>query len=103
MDDSGFLRTPDRPVKLLGTCVSYLRSVKTLIGARGFDFLGGSATPISHMLVRKWMWHGQIGLLRESLEAHHLSMKLSIPQVFFSNERLLSSHLELPYIYLSVV
>ena len=44
MDDSGFLRTPDRPVKLLGTYVSYLRSVKTSIGARGPDFLGGSAT-----------------------------------------------------------
>ena len=39
MDDSGFPRTPDRPVKLLGTCVCYLRSVETLIGARGPDFL----------------------------------------------------------------
>ena len=37
-------RTPDRPVKLLGTCVCYLRSVETSIGARGPDFLGGSAT-----------------------------------------------------------
>ena len=44
MDDSGFLRTPDRPVKLLGTYVRYLRSVKASIGARGLDFLGGSAT-----------------------------------------------------------
>ena len=44
MDDSGFPRTPDRPVKLLGTCVRYLRSVETSIGARGPDFLGGSAT-----------------------------------------------------------
>ena len=44
MDDSGFPRTPDRPVKLLGTCVCYLRSVETSIGARGPDFLGGSAT-----------------------------------------------------------
>ena len=44
MDDSGFPRTPDRPVKLLGTCVRYLRSVETTIGARGPDFLGGSAT-----------------------------------------------------------
>ena len=44
MDDSGFPRTPDRPVKLLETCVHYLRSVETSIGARGPDFLGGSAT-----------------------------------------------------------
>ena len=44
VDDSGFPRTPDRPVKLLGTCVRYLRSVETSIGARGPDFLGGSAT-----------------------------------------------------------
>ena len=44
MDDSGFLKTPDRPVKLLGTGVRYLRSVETSIGARGPDFLGGSTT-----------------------------------------------------------
>ena len=44
MDDSGFSRTPDIPVKLLGTCVHYLRSVETSIGAHGPDFLGGSAT-----------------------------------------------------------
>ena len=44
VDDSGFPRTPDRPVKLLGTCVRYLRSVETSIGARRPDFLGGSAT-----------------------------------------------------------
>ena len=44
MDDSGFPRTPDRPVKLLGTYVRYLRLVVTSIGARGPDFLGGSAT-----------------------------------------------------------
>ena len=46
MDDSGFPRTPDRPVKLLGTRVRYQRSVETSIGARGPDFLGGSATPM---------------------------------------------------------
>ena len=44
MDDSGFPRIPDRTVKLLGTCVRYLRSVETLIGARGPNFLGGSTT-----------------------------------------------------------
>ena len=44
VDDSGFPRTPDRPVELLGTRVRYSRSVKTSIGARGPDFLGGSAT-----------------------------------------------------------
>ena len=44
MHDSSFLRTPDRSVKLLGTCVRYLRSVETSIGARGPDSLGGSAT-----------------------------------------------------------
>ena len=44
MDDSGFPRTPDRPVKLLETCVRYQRSVETTIDARGPDFLGGSAT-----------------------------------------------------------
>ena len=44
MDDSGFPRTPNRPVELLETRVRYLRSVKTTIGARGPDSLGGSAT-----------------------------------------------------------
>ena len=44
VDDSGFPRTPNRPVKLLGTCVRYLRSIETTIDARGPDFLGGSAT-----------------------------------------------------------
>ena len=44
VDDSGFLRTPDRPVELLGTRERYPRSGKTTIGARGPDFLGGSAT-----------------------------------------------------------
>ena len=44
VDDSGFPRTPDRPVELLGTRVRYSRSVKTSIGARGPDCLGGSAT-----------------------------------------------------------
>ena len=43
MDDLGFPRTPDRPVKLLGTCVRYMRSIETSIGVRGPDFLGGSA------------------------------------------------------------
>ena len=52
MDDSGFPRTPDRPVKLLGTCVCYLRSVETSIGARGPDFLGGSATCVKHVVAR---------------------------------------------------
>ena len=46
MDDSGFLRTPNRPVKLLGTCVRYQRSIETMIDARGLDFLGGSAIVI---------------------------------------------------------
>ena len=44
VDDSGFPRTPDRPIELLGTRVRYLRSVKTMIGARGPDSLGGSTT-----------------------------------------------------------
>ena len=44
VDDLGFPRTPDRPVKLLGTCVRYLRSVETSIGACETNFLGGSAT-----------------------------------------------------------
>ena len=44
MDDLGFPRTPDRPVKLLGTRVRYQRSVETSIGACGPDFLGDSAT-----------------------------------------------------------
>ena len=43
VDDLGFLRTPDRPIELLGTRVHYPRSIKTTIGARGPDFLGGSA------------------------------------------------------------
>ena len=43
VDDSGFPRTPDRPVELLGTRVRYSRSVKTTIGACGPNFLGGSA------------------------------------------------------------
>ena len=44
VDDSGFPRTPDRPVKLLGTRVRYQRSIETTIDARGPDFSGGSAT-----------------------------------------------------------
>ena len=44
VDDSGFPRTPDRPVELLGTRVRYSRSVKTTIGTCGPDSLGGSAT-----------------------------------------------------------
>ena len=44
VDDSGFPRTPDRPIELLGTRVRYPRSVKTTIGIRGPDFLGGSTT-----------------------------------------------------------
>ena len=44
VDDSGFLRKPDRPVELLGTRERYPRSVKTTIGAHGPDSLGGSAT-----------------------------------------------------------
>ena len=44
VDDSGFPRTPDRPVELLGTRVRYPRSIKTTIGACGPDSLGGSAT-----------------------------------------------------------
>ena len=48
VDDSGFSRTPDRPVELLGTHERYPRSVKTMIGARGPDSLGGSATQVGH-------------------------------------------------------
>ena len=48
MDDSGFPRTPDRPVELLGTRVRYPRSVKTMIGTHGPNFLGGSATAGCH-------------------------------------------------------
>ena len=44
VDDSGFPRTPDRPVELLGTRVRYQRSVETTIDIRGPDSLGGSAT-----------------------------------------------------------
>ena len=44
VDDSGFPRTPNRPVELLGTRERYPRSVKTTIGACGPNSLGGSAT-----------------------------------------------------------
>ena len=44
VDDSGFSRTPDRPVELLGTRVRYQRSVETTIDARRPDFSGGSTT-----------------------------------------------------------
>ena len=44
MDDSGFPRTPDRPIELLGTRVRYPRSAKTMVGARGPDSLLGSTT-----------------------------------------------------------
>jgi hypothetical protein len=44
VNDSGFPRIPDRPVELLGTRVRYPRSVMTTIGARGPNFIGGSAT-----------------------------------------------------------
>ena len=48
VDDSGFPRTPDRPIKLLGTRVRYQRSVETTIDARGPDFSGGSAITTNH-------------------------------------------------------
>ena len=54
MDDSGFPRTPDRPVKSLGTRVRYPRSVETSMGACGPDFLGGSATSVSVALLLVW-------------------------------------------------
>ena len=47
VDDSGFPRTPDRPVELLGTRVHYPRSVKTTIGACGPNASGGSATAVT--------------------------------------------------------
>ena len=47
VDDSGFPRTPDRPVELLGTHERYPRSGKTTIGARGPNFFGGSATMVA--------------------------------------------------------
>jgi len=50
VDDSGFPRTPNRPVKLLGTCVRYQRSVETTIDACGPDFLGGSAIILPNIL-----------------------------------------------------
>ena len=57
VDDSGFPRTPDRPVELLGTRERYLRSVKTTIGARGPDSLGGSAIASLIKLLRQGTWH----------------------------------------------
>ena len=61
MDDSGFLRTPNRPVELLGTRERYPRSVKTMLGARGPDFLGGSAiaeAQVGSMAAwqSRWVW-----------------------------------------------
>ena len=47
VEDSGFLRTPNRPVELLGTRVRYLGSIKITIGARGPDSLGGSTTGLA--------------------------------------------------------
>ena len=46
VDDLGFPRTPYRPIELLGTHERYPRSVKTTIGARGPDSLGGSTISI---------------------------------------------------------
>ena len=39
VDDSGFPRTPDRPIELLGTRVHYQRSVETTIDIHGPDSL----------------------------------------------------------------
>ena len=69
MDDLGFPRTPDRSVKLLGTCVRYLRSIETPIGARGPDFLGGSTTLGSNEKVEmtlsasEWVGQEPLGLI----------------------------------------
>ena len=46
MDDSGFLRTPDRLPKLSGSRVQQSEVIRTMIGARGPYNLGGSATVI---------------------------------------------------------
>ena len=70
MDDSGFPRTPDRPVKLLGTCVRYLRSVETSIGARGPDFLGDSAT------ISKYARTDLVGLLGKLVFGIELELQL---------------------------
>ena len=55
MDDSGFPRTPDRLVKLLGTRVRYQRSVETMIDARGPNYLGGFATKVLTNVERNWV------------------------------------------------
>ena len=65
VDDSGFPRTPVRPVELLGTRVRYPRSVKTMIGARGPDSLGGSATDSKLYQVEFTEPHNQVQQDRE--------------------------------------
>jgi hypothetical protein len=44
MDDSGFLRTPDRLLKFYGTHVWWLEVFKTITSTCGPYYLGGSAT-----------------------------------------------------------
>jgi hypothetical protein len=44
MDDSGFLRTPDRLLKFCGTHVWLLEVFKTMTSICGPYYLGGSAT-----------------------------------------------------------
>jgi hypothetical protein len=44
VDDSGFLRTPDRLLKLCGTNVWWLEVFKTITSTCGSYYLGGSAT-----------------------------------------------------------
>ena len=63
VDDSGFPRTPNRPIELLGTRVRYLRSVKTTIGACGPNSLGGSATTTKFI----WAQVGQCDRLRAAI------------------------------------
>ena len=62
VDDSGFPRTPDRPVELLGTRVRYPRSVKTTIGACGPDSLGGSATWKTFKMI--WIKESKLDILK---------------------------------------
>ena len=92
MDDSGFPRTPDRPVKLLGTCVRYLRSVETSIGARGPDFLGGSATEY-----RKKKEHILFGVHRAKKYFPSITMARSLDVIAYFLPFLFCVELFLPF------
>ena len=85
VDDSGFPRTPDRPVELLGTRERYPRSVKTMIGARGPNSSAGSTIDHRWHSLRQCLEHRVATSLLPLIYAHFLLSVLLSNSLIFSD------------------